>query len=662
MADTGDTGVSVNLAEIARIAGVGRAAVSNWRRRHTSFPSPVGGTDRSPQFSLPDIEHWLLENGKISAGAGAKQGLWPRFELLGDRDAMGRVIAGLGYRLTKMSSGTVPEVELSLQERELLDASVTLARRGGEREIFDFLVERWLGAHVRQLSATPERLSELFVDIADLCVDGPVRTVLDPACGTGALLVAAARRWTPASMIGQDVDAVPAAVTAARLRFSGGDRLSSVEVTVGDSVRDGVPGGADVIVCSPPTNERSWAQAEPATDPRWIYGLPPRSESELAWIQIILGALRPGGTGVVLLPPAVAVRRAGRRIRREMLRGGAIRSIIALPVGAAPPHSVGLHIWLVRRPADEPPPADDVLMIDTADCRVPLSNGRYEVDWDAVRERVTSGVRDGKGPGVQSVPVMDLLDEQVDLSPARHVPPSDTTVDSDLREEWIAFNSSLDRIVGLSRSLSTMPVVSTGAPVNVTVAELHRAGALSFVHGKAVPEHLLHRGERPSSGIRVLTLADLLPGSGPGQWIDDTELEELKNAGDITITEPQDVIVVSATRAFDAWVELAAPMVLGPQLTALRPTVGQLDPWYLAGSLRTSANLRRAGGHASTTSRVDLSRLEIRRLPLQEQQKLGDVFRRLMTFETSLAELSNVGTDLGRTLSDLLAAGRLTPH
>lgn len=662
MADTGDTEVSVNLAEIARIAGVGRAAVSNWRRRHPSFPSPVGGTDRSPQFSLPDIENWLLENGKISAGAGAKQGLWPRFELLGDRDAMGRVIAALGYRLTKEFSGTVPDVDLNTRERELLNASVVLARRGGEREIFDFLVERWLGAHVRQLSATPEKLSELFIEIADLCVDAPVRTVLDPACGTGALLLAAARRWPPATVIGQDVDAVPAAVTAARLRFSGRDRPAAVEVTVGDSVRNGVSGGADVIVCSPPTNERAWAQAEPATDPRWIYGLPPRSESELAWIQVILGSLRPGGTGVVLLPPAVGVRRAGRRIRREMLRSGVIRSIIALPVGAAPPHSVGLHIWLVRRPGDEPLSADDVLMIDTADCRLPLSNGRYEVDWDAVRERVTAGVRDGKGPGVHAVPVMDLLDEQVDLSPARHVPPSDTAVDSDLRKEWITFNSSLDRIVGLSRSLSTMPVASTGAPVNVTLAELHRAGAVSFLHGRTVSEHLLHRGERPPSGVRVLMLADLLPGSGPGQWIDNADLEELKDAGDITVTEPQDVVVVTATRAFDAWVEMSAPVVLGPQLTALRPTVGQLDPWYLAGSLRTSANLRRAGGHASTTSRVDLGRLEIRRLPPQEQQELGDLFRRLMTFEISLAELSNVGSGLGRTLSDLLAAGRLTAH
>ncbi|MFD5769872.1 hypothetical protein ACFWIN_29225 [Streptomyces sp. NPDC127049] len=39
------------LAEVARIAGVGRAAVVNWRRRHPDFPEPVGGTPVHPTFA-----------------------------------------------------------------------------------------------------------------------------------------------------------------------------------------------------------------------------------------------------------------------------------------------------------------------------------------------------------------------------------------------------------------------------------------------------------------------------------------------------------------------------------------------------------------------------------------------------------------------------------
>src|SRR5438046_761868 len=41
---------TLTASGIARLANVGRAAVSNWRRRHADFPTPVGGTPTSPLF------------------------------------------------------------------------------------------------------------------------------------------------------------------------------------------------------------------------------------------------------------------------------------------------------------------------------------------------------------------------------------------------------------------------------------------------------------------------------------------------------------------------------------------------------------------------------------------------------------------------------------
>lgn len=56
----------INLSHIGRLAGVGRAAVANWRRHADDFPAPVGGTDRSPEFGLDEVCAWLLRNNKIS--------------------------------------------------------------------------------------------------------------------------------------------------------------------------------------------------------------------------------------------------------------------------------------------------------------------------------------------------------------------------------------------------------------------------------------------------------------------------------------------------------------------------------------------------------------------------------------------------------------------
>ncbi|MEU9181848.1 hypothetical protein AB0C90_34440 [Streptomyces sp. NPDC048550] len=56
----------VLLAEVGRIAGVGRAAAANWRRRYDDFPAPAGGTATSPEFDRAKVVAWLLAHGKIA--------------------------------------------------------------------------------------------------------------------------------------------------------------------------------------------------------------------------------------------------------------------------------------------------------------------------------------------------------------------------------------------------------------------------------------------------------------------------------------------------------------------------------------------------------------------------------------------------------------------
>ncbi|MGV9277686.1 hypothetical protein [Streptomyces griseosporeus] len=49
----------VNLSQIARMAGVGRAAIVNWRRHGCLEAS--GGTDQSPRFPRAAAEQWLRD-------------------------------------------------------------------------------------------------------------------------------------------------------------------------------------------------------------------------------------------------------------------------------------------------------------------------------------------------------------------------------------------------------------------------------------------------------------------------------------------------------------------------------------------------------------------------------------------------------------------------
>lgn len=666
--------VSVPLAEVARIAGVGRAAVSNWRRRHESFPTPVGGTDASPLFSLAEIEAWLRKEGKLKAAVEPLERLWPEYESLGDRDAMGLLIAQVGLRLCgdpgkpeEPGDGTTgASAMLDERQSNLLKRTLDLAGPKGPAEIFGFLLERWLRTHVRQIAVTSRPLAELMLQIASATRGGVVRTVLDPACGTGTLLLSAGQRWGDsglAELRGQDSDPVLTSLTRARLAIAGytGVTPPEVRVAAADTLRADAHAGvqADVVLSNPPSNERDWGHAELATDARWAYGQPPRTEPELAWVQHIAAAMAPGGVGVMVLPPAVAARRAGRRIRAGLLRAGVLRTVIALPPGAAPPHGVGLHLWVLRAVgADEEPgmsPAE-ITLVDTASQQNGPGTGR--VDWARITKQVVSALKGAGGLGSVTVPVIDLLDEEVDLTPARHIPRTHTADLVELRRSWARFDAHTSELRDVAGALSSLkPVEDGGAVPLITVADLERTGALDIRGGQALPEAVVERGERPAGGARVLT-GLRLPG-GPEIWIPAQAVTRGEKTGTLTVTASQDVIVSVLARDFDVHVDTEAPSVLGPQLCALRVNPTVLDPWFLAGCLRAPDNARQAGTHASTTSRVDVRRLRVPRFSLEEQRRYGEIYRRITTFERELQGLRHVGGELVRSLGDLLAHGQL---
>jgi len=679
------TDVRVSLAEIARIAGVGRAAVSNWRRRHGSFPPPTGGTDASPQFDLAQVRAWLRDAGKATS-LEERDLLWPRFEALGDRDSAGRVIAAVGERLASRTQD-LRDLGLSPGELVLADEAVAIAARDGARSTFDFLLSRWRDANVRQISSTPEPLAALMVEIANVVRSAPFeepQVVLDPACGTGGVLAAVASAAPRTIIFGQEKDPVLAALARARLGVSQGGTdeavtapadIRAADTMLADTLADV---RADVVVCSPPFGVRNWGYEALLTDSRWQFGLPPRTEPELAWVQHSLARLAPGGVGVILLPAGVASRTAGRRIRAALLRGGAIQAVIALPTGSAPPYAIALQLWVVRRPSDcgEASLPPEVLLVDAA---VPASadtcgiqmGGKAGIDWARLSERVLQAVRAGTAgagghgrersrPGERwmRVPVIDLLDEQVDLTPARYVTAAGTVDDGRESWPWDRFGTALTVLRESSDGLQAWTSASsnrTGSSSG-TVADLIRSKSLALQAGRQLPEGVARGGEVPDGALPVLTIADLLVGGPPSRWVSAGEVAG-EQPGDVTVCRDGDVVVSAVSRAFSAWVQEEGPTVLGPQLFLLRPDPSVIDPWFLAGCLRSPSNVRQADTHSSAASRIDVRRLRVLRVPLAEQRRLAEVVHTLTAFERALREVHGAGTELVGRMNDAILDG-----
>ncbi|MFJ8249693.1 N-6 DNA methylase [Streptomyces sp. NPDC094466] len=780
-----ENATEVTAAGIARLAGVGRAAVSNWRRRHADFPRPVGGTAASPSFALSDVEQWLRDQGKLAevplrervwqevAGhpAGAAQALvhagcalllvrdrptaWLELTAASDERMAGLLPHAVDHVLTARLGpdsatgatgpgpaaappeaagvhGTAPGVHRTravrtpteqalLPSLPLLRAAAQLAAEIGAGQTFEFLLGRHLDANPRQYTLTPPHLAELMADLAEPpkdagrpAPDRPLRSVLDPAAGTGALLRAVVG---PAALYAQEADAELAALTALRLAL-GADgthgsppsptappssaaspspavsplspAVRTLAVRTGDTLRADAFArlATDTVLCHPPFNDRNWGHDELAYDPRWEYGFPARVESELAWVQHALARLRDGGTAVLLMPPAAASRRSGRRIRADLLRRGALRAVIALPAGSAPPYGIPLHLWVLRRPTPGVRPGPDLLLADTAGLAASAGEaggkaaggGRDRLDWPVVRAAVLDAWRDRADlPGVSRVvPVVELLDDDVDLAPARYLPLPAAGGDArglgEVRER-------LAETLRLTARL-TPPPAAPAVPAHrprTTVGELARGGALSLHTGNAAPggpgpvltEHDVLTGADPT-GTTPADPTGTPPTGPPGTPPTDQAgtpptgprtPAPSPDPDDPVVLEPGDVVVpvLGGGTVVRVVGEKDAGAALGRNLQLLRPDPTALDPWFLAGFLRGTANNRQASSYASTAARLDARRLQLPRLPLAEQRRYGERFRELAAFEEALRTAERLGGLLVQGMYDGLADGTVTP-
>lgn len=610
----GSDGRLISAAEVARLAGVTRAAVSNWRRRHSDFPEPVGG-GRNALFALSEITGWLdrqRKNTDVSDEVLVWQELRARFgeDMTGAVAEVAALLAGSGgdldepvrLRLLAMAGETSPEAVVTAFTDRLIASGTAM---------------------------TTAHLARAVVHFA-----GPITgTVFDPAAGAGTLLLACAEsgksgegaesgeggkngegaekgtagggqknqgsekgeegeggageggvgeggageggagegaeddgggegadsedgkggsgKGRGLKLAGQDGNPAAAALAAARAKLSG----ATLEMRIGDSFqRDAWPSlRADLVVCDPPVGLTDWGRDTLMLDRRWEFGIPTKAESELAWLQHCYAHTAPGGRVVFVMPPSVAYRRAGKRIRAELLRAGIVEQIVALPPGMVASHAQPVHLWVLRRLAGKERPPATVRMTDlsAADPEGPFTPDPAQV---------------------ADIPVIDLLDEDVDLTPAAHT----RAERADLAEEY--------------------------AQVRSRIQELTRAIAELF------PELPAGTGSIDGGTLRIADLA---------------------RAGLVDVNR--------LTSASD-----------------------QLDTDYLRGFLRAPANSSR-NTSSSGTYRFDPRGSRVPQMDIEEQRRYGAVFRALDEAERSLRELSETGLAIITRARDGLTSGTLRP-
>lgn len=654
-------------SDIADVAGVSRPVVSNWRKRHADFPPAVAGGEAKPLFARDAVIAWLRRRGHKIEDGGAEGRVWFALNALRDRvrmeDAADFVMLVATLKCVNPATFEVvvrthpaeqgPALRKAVAElrqapglqdlREpspgLLDLQPSLslvvdaiagARDGDLAASIDAVLERLSRSQIKggaEYGFVGSRTSAL---LASLAGDGD-GSVYDPACGIANVLIRIAERGTVRQLVGSDINRDALRVGAQRALLHG----VSVHLVAGDVLMsDPLPDlRADVIVTEPPFG-MAWDSSLAMSDPRFAFGVPPRTASDLAWVQHAIAHLAPSGRAFVLTYPG-ALFRAGaeRQIRANLLSAGCVEAVVALPPKMLPHTSIGPALWVLR-PRTEP---GKVLLVDASN-----------VDVDHVADKVATWLgRAGAAPVEPDVPhanlpVVELLAGDAALAPAKWV--GERSVDeSSIADSFVRGSSAVVRTLRMiaDSSLALDELADIPESRVATVRELIENGVVELQLGR--PDRA--RNLDPAAEARIVRAADIknrrLPATGG-----------LATPADLDLTAPGDVLVTTMNEV-RAVVDEAGGHLASTGVDRLRI----LDPEsisseYLAAVLTGPWNSRLQAG--TTIQRAPIRDLEVPLIPASDQRKLTHALGTVETLRELSQQLETHTHETQRSILDAL--------
>lgn len=214
---------------------------------------------------------------------------------------------------------------------------------------------------------TPQEVSEI---LSEIVVTGKTRlkSVYDPTCGSGSLLLRTARGGSADTIYGQEKN--PTTFNLCRMNMLlHGIKYKDFEIHNGDTLENDELGEHqfDAVVANPPFSAE-WTAAEKFNnDDRFSKAgvLAPKSKADYAFILHMLYHLNDGGTMACVAPHGVLFRGAAEgKIRRFLIeKKNYIDAIIGLPANIFYGTSIPTCILVMKKCRQED---DNILFIDAS--------------------------------------------------------------------------------------------------------------------------------------------------------------------------------------------------------------------------------------------------------------------------------------------------------
>jgi type I restriction enzyme M protein len=240
-------------------------------------------------------------------------------------------------------------------------------------DVYEYLIARFAATAGKKAGEfyTPAAVSET---LASLVSPKPGDRISDPTCGSGSLLIHAARQVgsNDFSLFGQEMNGSTWAlckmnmflheVDAARIEWE--DTIRHPLLVEGDALMK-----FDVVIANPPFSLDKWGQEIASNDRfnRFKRGIPPKSKGDWAFIMHMLATAIEGKGRVGVVVPHGVLFRSGQEgtIREAVIRENLLDAVVGIPAnlfyGAGIPAAL-----LVFDKSRKPHGQENVLFIDAS--------------------------------------------------------------------------------------------------------------------------------------------------------------------------------------------------------------------------------------------------------------------------------------------------------
>lgn len=224
-------------------------------------------------------------------------------------------------------------------------------------------------------------------------------SVYDPTCGSAGMLISCiahlkdqGKEWRNLQVYGQEINQLTSAIGRMNLFLHG---IEDFHIVNDDTLKNpafienGQLKQFDLVLANPPYSISQWDRAAFESDKygRNIYGTPPQSRADYAFIQHIIASLKKEtGRAAILLPHGVLNRNEEKEIRKAIVQSDCIDAVIGL--GRHLFYNSGLESCIVVLRMNKPlKHRNSVLFIEAEKCTHKVQSQNYLFDDDI--EKIT---------------------------------------------------------------------------------------------------------------------------------------------------------------------------------------------------------------------------------------------------------------------------------